>query len=132
MWEVPIRVRYSETDQMGVAYHAQYLVWLDVARTEVLDRLGYGLAQMESQGFFFMVIDASVKYRRPVLFDQVITVRLRLGKVSRSSVEFLHEIHHPETGLQAEAKVVLACVGKNKKLVKIPQKLREKFLTSLN
>jgi acyl-CoA thioester hydrolase len=73
--ETLVRVNYSETDQMGVAYHARYLVWLDVARTEHLRRAGASYAELEARGLRLVVSEAAIRYRRPARFDDLVRIR---------------------------------------------------------
>jgi acyl-CoA thioester hydrolase len=82
--ETLIRVNYSETDQMGVAYHARYLVWLDVARTEHLRRCGASYRELEARGLRLAVSEVAVRYRRPARFDDPVRVR-RTSSGSRPS-----------------------------------------------
>src|SRR5262249_24169991 len=73
--EIEVRVNYSETDQMGVVYHARYLVWLDVARTEHLRLSGTSYRDLETEGLRLVVSDVAIRYRQPAKFDDVIRVR---------------------------------------------------------
>ncbi len=69
-----IRVRYAETDMMGVAYHGNYMAWFEVARVNMLDELGCPYRDMETDGFRLPVLEVSVRYRRPVTFDDRVTI----------------------------------------------------------
>ncbi len=69
-----IRVRYAETDQMGYVYHSNYLVWMEVARIEMLDRWGLPYARLEADGYLLPVLEARVRYRRPARFDDRVIV----------------------------------------------------------
>lgn len=69
-----IRVRYAETDMMGVAYHGNYMAWFEVARVNMLDELGCPYRQMETDGFRLPVLEVSVRYRRPLTFDDRVTI----------------------------------------------------------
>ncbi len=75
MTEITVRVNYSETDQMGVVYHARYLVWLDVARCEHIRQAGKSYASLEAQGFRFAVGDLRIRYRQPARYDDLVRIR---------------------------------------------------------
>lgn len=73
--EIVVRVNYSETDQMGVVYHARYAVWLDIARTEHLRQAGMNYREVEERGFRLAVSDLSIRYRYPARFDDEVRIR---------------------------------------------------------
>lgn len=74
--DVPIKVRYAETDQMGVVYHANYLLYMEDARTAFLEAAGYPYAQMEEQGFLSPVVDVRLSYGSPLRYGQTVIVRI--------------------------------------------------------
>lgn len=78
--ETMIEVRYQETDQMGVVYHANYLVWFEIGRTKLIEQLGFKYVEMEAQGFVSPVIDAHISYKKPVLYGQKVTVETWVKK----------------------------------------------------
>lgn len=85
-----IRVRYAETDMMGIAYHANYLPWLEIGRTDLLRAHGFPYADLERMGFRLPVVEVGVRYQRPALYDDVITVEttLREKPTVRVSLEY--------------------------------------------
>ena len=87
-----IRVRYQETDNMGVVYYANYFVWFEVARTEYLRSLGVSYRQLEDRGMFLMVASASCKYKSPARFDDVVSIITWLPKLKHSSLQFEHKL----------------------------------------
>ena len=88
-----LRVRYAETDQMGVVYHANYLIWMEVARVELVRFLGLNYKDLEkSAGLFLSVIEANCRYIAPARFDQEIAVEASLAKVTDRTVEFKYRI----------------------------------------
>jgi acyl-CoA thioester hydrolase len=93
------RVDYSETDQQSVVYHARYLVWLDVARTEHLRRTGLSYRELEAAGFHLMVSDLAIRYRKPARYDDAIRVRTWIRAVESRRVAFGYAVEHDETGL---------------------------------
>lgn len=93
-----IRVRYCECDPMGVAHHAAYIPWLEVARTEILRESGVTYAQLEAAGVFLVVAKMEVRYRRPVYYDDVVEVRTRVSGGSRVKLEHEYEVVLAEDG----------------------------------
>lgn len=85
-----IRVRYAETDMMGIAYHGSYLPWLEIGRTEVLRDYGFPYAELEDQGYRLPVIDVAVKYLRPALYDDVIRIESTMPErpIIRMRIEY--------------------------------------------
>src|SRR4029453_743476 len=92
--ETLVRVNYSETDQMGVAYHARYLVWLDVARTEHLRRLGASYRELEDAGLRLAVSAGSVRSRQPARFDDLVRIRCWVRDLRSRRVEFGYAVDH--------------------------------------
>lgn len=91
-----IRVRYSETDQMGVVYHANYLAWFEVGRVEYLRDIGLDYRAMESQGIMVPVLEVNCKYRQPAKYDDIVTVETRLSEVKRAKFYFEYRILRKE------------------------------------
>ncbi|HSR68014.1 MAG TPA: thioesterase family protein [Acidobacteriota bacterium] len=90
-----MRVRYSETDQMGVAYHANYLVWFEVGRTDYCRHKGFTYERMERESDSFMVVvEAFCRYRRALRYDQDFVVRTRVERVSSRTITFDYRILH--------------------------------------
>ena len=92
--ETALRVRYAETDQMGVVYYANYFIWMELGRVEYCRAIGFRYRDMEEQdGILLAVIDAQCRYRRPARYDDEVTVRTRVSKASRRAVEFSYEMY---------------------------------------
>jgi acyl-CoA thioester hydrolase len=83
-----LRVRYAETDQMGVVYHANYLVWCEIGRTDFLRRRGPSYAEMERDGILLAVADASLRFHRSAVYDDLIRVRTSLASVRSRAIDF--------------------------------------------
>ncbi|MBW3554797.1 MAG: acyl-CoA thioesterase [Gemmatimonadetes bacterium] len=90
------RVRYAETDQMGVAYHPHYLVWCEIGRTDFIRDLGISYAELERRGHLLAVAEASVRYAASARYDDVIRVDTRLVAVKSRTLTFAYEIHRDE------------------------------------
>ena len=121
--EVPIRVRYGETDQMGHAYYANYLLWFEVARGEWCRSRGFTYKSLESEGFFLPVVEVWVRYRGEIKYDDDITIRIRLGEVKRASMKFEYEVVRDGKEL-TEGYTWHVLLGKERKAVSIPESLR--------
>jgi len=82
-----LRVRFAETDAMGIVHHSRYLPWLEAARVEYLRHLGHPYADLRTDGTDFTVLEAYMQYRQPVAFDELVDVHLRLGSVTRTTFQ---------------------------------------------
>ncbi len=102
--EARLRVRYAETDQMGVVYHANYLVWMEIGRVEYVRSLGVNYKDLENQGYYLSVVGTNCRYLHPARYDQEIVVATELLNTNPRVVEFGYEIRLAEQGkLLAEA-----------------------------
>ena len=119
--ETLVRVNYSETDQMGVAYHARYLVWLDVARTEHLRACGASYRDLEAEGLRLVVSEASIRYRQPARFDDLVRVRCWVRGVASRRVEFGYAVENAQDDrLLATATVALLALDASLGLRRLP------------
>ena len=124
--ELQVRVNYSETDQMGVVYHARYLVWLDAARTEHLRLSGTSYRDLESQGLRLAVSEVSVRYRQPARFDDLIRVRCWVREVATRRVTFGYAVENAGDGrLLATASIALVSLGADMRLTTLPDRVRK-------
>jgi len=117
--ETTIRVRYSETDQMGVVYYANYLVWFEVARTEYFRNLGMEYSGLEKKGIYLVVAEANCRYKAPLKYDDQIRIVTILSYIKSSSLGFTYEIFLGDR-LIATGSTTHVFVNKEKKPVKIP------------
>jgi acyl-CoA thioester hydrolase len=120
-----ITVRYAETDQMGVAYHANYLVWCDVARTEYLRERSASYRGLEQRGFRLVVVEAQVRYRSPARYDDRVRIRCWVRDVSSRGVEFGYLMERPEDARPvATARTALIALDENHAITTIPADVR--------
>ena len=123
--ELEIRVRYAETDQMGVAHHASYLVWFEAGRTEFIRERGRSYAQIEADGWLLVVVEARCRYLRPARYDDLLVVRTRLGQAGPASLGFDYELVRKEDGaLLARGATVHAAVDRTGRPRRVPADLR--------
>jgi acyl-CoA thioester hydrolase len=102
--EKEIEIRYAETDQMGVVYHANYLVWMEIGRTKLIEDLGYTYAQLEADGFLSPVTDLSIQYKASMRYGQKATVRTWVEAHGRLRTTYGYEIVHEDGTISATAK----------------------------
>ncbi len=122
---IEFRVRYAETDQMGVVYHANYLIWCEIGRTDLIRQLGTSYADLERGGVSLAVIDASVRYHSAARYDDLIRVRTTVTDVRSRTVTFDYRIEDATTGLRlASATTTLASLNREGKLVELPAQIR--------
>ncbi|WP_104736121.1 acyl-CoA thioesterase [Hanstruepera ponticola] len=126
--EIPIRVRYGETDQMGVVHHGNYALYLEMGRTEWLRKKGISYKQMEDDGVMLPVISMSLKFKKSALYDEVIKVKTILPKLPSVKIEFEYEIYNESNELLLTANTVLAFIDmKTKRPIKCPDYILEKL-----
>ena len=122
------RVRYGETDQMGVVYHGNYAQYLEMGRVEWLRALGISYKSMEENGIILPVISLQLKFIKSAVYDDLITVVTKLKKTPSVRIEFDYEIYNEAAELLVEANTVLAFINaKTKKPVKCPDYLMNKL-----
>jgi acyl-CoA thioester hydrolase len=116
------RVNYSETDQMGVVYHARYLVWLDVARTEHLRLSGLSYRALEEAGLRLVVSEVTLRYRQPARYDDPVRVRCWVRDLASRRVEFGYLVEHAEEDrLLATASTALLSLDRTMRNVRLPE-----------
>ena len=124
--EIEFLVRYAETDKMQVVYHANYLVWCEMGRTDFIKQLGSSYADLERQGVMLAVIDASLRYHASAQYEDRIRVTTTLSGVRSRTVTFDYRIENAVTGAKlVSAKTTLASLNGEGKLVALPAHLRE-------
>jgi acyl-CoA thioester hydrolase len=97
--EATIRVRYAETDQMGVVYYGNYFTWFEVGRVELCRELGFEYKRMETEDDSFIVVaEAQCRYKRPARFDDVLVIRTRVTESQRRTVRFSYEVLNQASG----------------------------------
>lgn len=122
---VSLRVRYAETDQMGVAYHSHYLIWCEMARTEHLRRLGVRYRDLEDRGFRLVVTEARLRFLRPARYDDPVTVRAWLASVGSRQVAFGYGLNRSDDGAElARVETALTCLGPHGRPSRIPDDVR--------
>ena len=94
--EKEIEVRYAETDQMGVVYHANYVIWLEIGRTQLIKDLGFSYAGLEQDGYLSPVTNVNVNYKTPVKYGETVVIRTWIEKHSKLRTTYGYEIVHED------------------------------------
>jgi acyl-CoA thioester hydrolase len=106
--ETNVRVRYAETDQMGVVYHSNYFLYFESARAESIRGLGFTYADMEKMGVIMPVVDVHCRYLRPALYDNLLTIKTTLKEMPlHHKIEFFQDVYNEQEELLASGKIVL-------------------------
>lgn len=121
--ETAIRVRYAETDRMGLLHHANYLVYFEEARVEALRSLGLSYRELEDQGYLMVLTRAEVKYKKPAHFDDVLTVKVTVKRVTMVRIDHTYQVFRGHE-LVAEGETTLACVDRDGRPQMLPAALR--------
>ena len=128
-YDTTVRVRYAETDQMGVVYYGNYYLWFEVGRVELCRQLGFEYKKMESEDDSYIVVaESSCRYHKPAKFDDILRIRTRVAEAQRRTIRFAYEIYRDETNeLLANGEtfhVICDRLGRPKSL---PEKYRKYF-----
>jgi acyl-CoA thioester hydrolase len=127
---VRLRVRYAETDQMGIVYHANYLVWCEIGRTELMRELGFPYAGVEAAGIRLAVAEASIRYRQAARYDDDILIRTRVLAAQSRAISFSYELYREDGGaavLLATAYTKLVAIDERGVPRRLPADLAERF-----
>ncbi|MGQ9614904.1 MAG: acyl-CoA thioesterase [Spirochaetota bacterium] len=123
---IELRVRYAETDQMGVAHHSCYFVWMEASRTELLRNIGISYREMERMGYFLPVKEAYCRYRSRVFYDDIVIVESELVNIGGASIKIAYRMYikDRENKIFAEGYTLHPFTDKKGKVVKIPEFIR--------
>lgn len=127
--ETQVRVRYAETDQMGVVYHSNYFPYFESARAESIRQLGFTYADMEKMGVIMPVVDVHCRYLRPAKYDNLLTIKTTLKELPvHHKIEFHHEVFNEEGELLVIGKIILYFMeAKGMKRTTMPEQLLNKL-----
>lgn len=118
------RVRYAETDQMGVVYYGNYLIYLEAARTGLLREAGYPYGTLEKQGLLLPVIECKIKYKGSARYDEEISVETAMGSVKNAGIKFSYKVKNEEGKEIAAAYTVHPFVDREWKIIPIPDDIK--------
>ncbi len=121
------RVRYAETDRMGISYYANFFIWFEAARTEYFRKLGYVYSEFEKEGIFLPVAEAQCRYTEPSSYDDIITVKTIVSQMRQSSIRFDYQVFKNKgTKPIASGYTVHVFSGPNLRPIRIPEVLKSK------
>src|SRR5881409_1049013 len=121
--EITVRVRYAETDRMGLLHHANYLVYFEQGRTELLRQMGYSYRDVEDQGFFLVLTKIAVRYKSPARYDDLLTLRTTVVRTTSVKIEHRYELLRDGV-LLAEGESTLGCVDREGRVQMLPDFLQ--------
>lgn len=117
-----VRVRYCETDRMGVAHHGGHIDWIEEARTEWMRARGASYRDLEDAGFFLQVVDVQVSYRGSVTYDDVVSIETYVVERKRATITFGYELRRAtDGGRVGTARTTLACVDRDGRVRRLPE-----------
>jgi len=123
-FDYTLRTRYAETDQMGVVYYGNYPQYLEIGRVEWLRAIGLTYKEMEAEGIMMPVVSLQIQYKKPALYDELITIRTRLKDLPSTKIEFDYEILNEKGELLSTANTILVFVdAKTFRPVRCPEKV---------
>ena len=123
-----VRVRYAETDQMGVVYHSNFIIWFEVGRVELLRELGFSYKEMEADGLHLPVAEVKCRYKASAMYDDVVLIRTRMMNLRGFLIHFGYEAVRESDGtLLAEGETVHLVVGRDMQKMSLPAKYMVPF-----
>lgn len=126
--DLEIRVRYSETDQMGVVYHGNYAQYFEMGRVEWLRNLGISYKNLEEEGVMLPVVSLATNYKKPALYDELLKLRTSFKKCTGVRIEFDYELYNQADELLTTANSVLVFMdAKTRKPIGVPKNVKEKL-----
>lgn len=123
-----VKVRYAETDQMGVVHHGNYAQYLEIARIEWLNELGISYKSMEEEGIMLPVFEMNLKFKKPAVFDDELRIETRLKELPNVKIEFEYFIYNQKEELLTSASTVLVFMdARTKRPIRCPQYVLDKL-----
>lgn len=130
--DAAIRVRYAETDQMGIVYHSNFIIWFEVGRVELLRTIGFSYREMEADGYHLPVAEVRCRYKLPAFYDDVLAIRTRMVNLRPSLIRFGYQaIRERDGALLAEGETTHIVVGTEKTKTQLPEKYLSPFRRAL-
>ncbi|MDX2038885.1 MAG: thioesterase family protein [Isosphaeraceae bacterium] len=121
--DLPIRVRYAETDRMGLLHHANYFVYFEMGRTELLRQRGFSYKDIEDGGHLLVLVDLQCRYRRPAYYDDLLLLRTNVERVTHVKIVHSYRLFRDDR-LLAEGTSTLACVDREGRPQALPDSLK--------
>jgi acyl-CoA thioester hydrolase len=127
--ETEIRVRYVETDKMGIVHHSNYLVWFEVGRSDLCRARGFSYIEMEADNALMIVAESYIRYKSPAYYEDILTVRTQVAEIRSRSIRFVYEvIRLSDETVIAEGETLHLVTDENKKVHTVPETYRRLLL----
>ena len=128
--ETEIRVRYAETDQMGIVHHANYPIWFEAGRTDLCRAKGFSYKQMEEEGNSLLVVaEVYCRFKSPALYDDVLTIRTQVGEIRSRSLRFIYQVYRASDDMVlCEGETLHVVTDKQKRVRTLPEVYRDRFI----
>ena len=133
-YETQIRVRYAETDQMGIVHHSNYLVWFELGRSEFCRARGFSYKEMEEKDNALLVVaEVYCRYKSPAFYEDILTLRTKVAEIRSRSIRFIYEIYRPaDQTLLAEGETLHLVTDENKKVRTLPESYKAMLLMEIS
>ena len=122
--EIHVRVRYAETDRMGLLHHANYIVYFEIGRTELLRKRGFAYRDIEDAGHFLVIVDVGCKFKKPAHYDDLLTLVTIVERITHVKIVHRYEVRRDGV-LLAEGHSTLACVDREGRPQALPPSIRD-------
>ena len=131
--ETEVRVRYAETDKMGIVHHSNFLVWFEIGRSEFCRARGFSYLEMEEkENALLVVAEVYCRYKSPAYYEDLITIRTNVADIRSRSLRFIYEVfRHSDETLLAEGETLHVVTDRNKKVRSLPEAYKEKLLAEV-
>ena len=131
--EARVRVRYAETDQMGVVYHANYLVWFEIGRVELMRSMGFDYGMLErEEGCLIAVVEATARYKLPARYDDELTIRTRVSRARSSLIKFAYDVvRRADQAVLCTGETTHVVVGRDMKKRAMPERYHAAFRSAV-
>ena len=128
--ETQVRVRYAETDQMGVVHHSNYLIWFELGRGDLCRAQGFSYREMEEEsGILLVVAECYIRYKSPAFYEDLLTIRSKVMEIRSRSLRFFYEVRRKsDDKLLAEGETLHVVTGPDKKVRSLPPSYRDKLI----
>ena len=129
--ETEIRVRYAETDKMGIVHHANYLVWFETGRSDLCRASGFSYKEMEADGLLMLVAESYLRYKAPAHYEDILIIRTKVAEIRSRSIRFVYEVYRPEDdALIAEGETMHLMTDANRNVRTIPDIYKSKLINA--
>jgi acyl-CoA thioester hydrolase len=132
--ETHIRVRYAETDKMGIVHHSNYLIWFEIGRSEFCRARGFSYLEMEEKDSSLLVVaEVYCRYKSPAFYEDLITIRTKVAQIRSRSIQFVYQVFRAEDDiLVAEGETLHLVTDLEKKVRTLPESYRERLLAEVS